>query len=150
MDNVLTTVRDTIVHCVYYISITSKCTIYKNIYESIYIHYLNVSFIFQAINLLRGPAFTGQGGGGTKDGCWDLINLGIPSRKTITKDNGGYTTENGIIASLLKTFLLVLENTPSVVFSFKTGNFVCVPVCLSRDGMQLKPAMQIDTTTYCI
>ena len=98
------------------------------------------------MNLLRCLGFKGQKKGGTyfrwKD--WNLPF--IPSKSTRNKEKAGYTTKNGIIKSLLVSYLLIAQLEESgVVLLIDQPDLCIIPVSLATDRMSIKPGLQFDT-----
>lgn len=101
----------------------------------------------KVMNLLRGAGFHGQQKGGTFEFKWENWNLPfVPSKSTRSKDKAGYTTKNGIIKSLLISYLLLAQLEESGVQPLiDNPNLRVIPVCLATDGMSIKPGLQFDT-----
>jgi len=99
------------------------------------------------MNLLRGPGFKGQKKGGTYEFRWSDWNLPfVPSKKTRGKDKAGYTTKDGIIKSLLVSYLLIAKLEESgVIPLIEQPHLRIIPVILATDGMSIKPGLQFDT-----
>lgn len=99
------------------------------------------------MNLLRDPGFKGQKKGGTYDFQWRDWNLPfIPSKKTRGKDKGGFTTKDGIIKSLLVSYLLLAQVEESRGVPLIEQPHLCIiPVSLATDGISIKPGLQFDT-----
>lgn len=93
----------------------------------------------KVMNLLRGAGFHGQQKGGTFEFKWKNWNLPfVPSKSTRSKDKAGYTTKNGIIKSLLISYLLLAQLEESGVQPLiDNPNLRVIPVCLATDGMKI-------------
>ena len=96
------------------------------------------------VNLLRGEGHVGEGGSGMFNFDWKKWNWMLPGKTTRDKEYEGYTTENGIHASLLESFILscITEETLPL---YEDENVKVVPAVLAKDGMQLKPGLLFDT-----
>lgn len=101
----------------------------------------------KVMNLLRGAGFHGEQKGGTFEFKWENWNLPfVPSKSTRSKDKAGYTTRNGVIKSLLISYLLLAQLEESGVQPLiDNPNLRVIPVCLATDGMSIKPGLQFDT-----
>lgn len=99
------------------------------------------------MNLLRGPGFKGQKKGGSYDFRWKDWNLPfVPSKSTRNKEKAGYNTKNGIIKSLLVSYLLIAQLEESgVVPLIDQPDLQIIPVSLASDGISIKPGLQFDT-----
>lgn len=99
------------------------------------------------MNLLRDPGFKGQKKGGTYNFPWKDCNLPfILSKSTRNKEKACYTTKNGIIKSLLVSYLLLAQLEESgVVLLINQPDLCIIPVSLATDGMNIKPGLQFDT-----
>ena len=100
----------------------------------------------KTMNLLRGPGFLGTGKGGAKKFDWTSWNWPFPGRTTRKKNCTGYTTDNGIHKCLLTSFLELAgrENSP-VTPLIDNETVRVIPVAIQKDGMALKPGMQVDS-----
>lgn len=101
----------------------------------------------KVMNLLRGAGFHGQQKGGTFEFKWENWNLPfVPSKSTRSKEKAGYTTKDGIIKSLLISYLLLAQLEESGVHPLiDQPHLRVIPVCLATDGMSIKPGLQFDT-----
>ena len=100
----------------------------------------------KTINLLRGPGFLGTGKGGTKTFDWSSWNWPLPGKTTRKKSCTGYTTDSGIHKNLLQSFLELAKEKKSGVISLVDNETVkVIPIALKKDGMSLKPGMQVDS-----
>jgi len=101
----------------------------------------------KVMNLLHGAGFDGKQKGGTFNFNWENWNLPfVPSKSTRSKDKAGYTTKDGIIKSLLISYLLLAQLEESGVQPLiDQPHLRVIPVCLATDGMSIKPALQFDT-----
>ena len=99
----------------------------------------------KTMNLLRGPGFLGTGKGGTKTFNWASWNWPLPGKTTRKKHCTGYTNDSGIHKNLLRSFLELAgtENT-QIVPLVDNDTVRVVPVTIQKDGMALKPEMQVD------
>lgn len=97
------------------------------------------------LHILRGPGFHGEGRGGIKQFDWSTWNLPLPSHFARHKNVSGYTTENGIHATLLKGFLEICSLEKSSVSPI-IDNPVSkiIPVAMQVDGMAIKPGLIFD------
>ena len=71
---------------------------------------------------------------------WKKWNWPLPGKTTRDKQYEGYSTENGLRASLLESFILscITEETLPL---YEDENVRVVPAVLAKDGMQLKPGL---------
>jgi hypothetical protein len=97
----------------------------------------------KVVNLLRGEGHAGEGGGGIHTFDWKKWNWPLPGKTTRDKQYEGYSTENGIRASLLQSFILscITEETLPL---YEDENVKVIPAVLAKDGMQLKPGLLFD------
>ena len=97
------------------------------------------------MNLFRGSGYEGEGGSGIHTFDWQKWNWPLPEKTTRDKQYQGYTTEDGIRAHLLQSFLLscVSERTLPLYEDEKVKVF---PVVLAKDPMQIKPGLLYDST----
>ena len=72
-------------------------------------------------------------------------NLGGPSDRTLTKHSSGYTTESGIINSLLIQFHDLALKSDSVIIDSQIVK-VLISVHAEKDGTALKPSLQFGPT----
>ena len=99
------------------------------------------------MNLLRGPGFKGQKKGCTYAFQWKDWNLPfVPSKTTRGKDKAGYITKDGIIKSLLVSYLLIAHvEERAVVPLIEQPHLRIIPVSLATDGINIKPGQKFDT-----
>ena len=97
----------------------------------------------KVVNLLRGEGHVGEGGGGMFTFDWKKWNWPLPGKTTGDKQYEGHSTENGLRASLLESFILscITEETLPL---YEDENVRVVPAVLAKDGMQLKPGLLFD------
>jgi len=99
----------------------------------------------KVMNLLRGPGFLDTGKGGKKQFDWTTWNWPLPGKTTRSKRKGGYTTDSGLHKHLLQSFLSTADQNESTVSSLiDTETVRIIPTCISKDGMSIKPGMQVD------
>ena len=100
----------------------------------------------KTMNLLRGPGHRKQGRGGTFQFDWKDWNLPfVPSKTTRDKNKAGYSTRNGVIKSLLVSYLLLSQLEDSGVQPLlKNSSLHLIPAALATDGMSIKPGLQFD------
>lgn len=98
----------------------------------------------RVVNILRGPGHEGEGGSGIHTFDWQKWNWPLPGKTTRDKQYQGYTTEDGIHAHLLQSFLLscISERTLPLYEDEKVKVF---PVVLAKDAMQIKPGLLHDS-----
>lgn len=98
----------------------------------------------RVVNLLRGSGHEGEGGSGIHTFDWQKWNWPLPGKTTRDKQYQGYTTEDGIHAHLLQSFLLscISERTLPLYEDEKVKVF---PVVLAKDAMQIKPGLLYDS-----
>ena len=96
------------------------------------------------MNLLRGLGHDEEGGSGLHTFDWQKWNWPLPGKTTRDKRYEGYTTEDGIHANLLQSFLLscISEKTLPLYEDEKVKVF---PVVLAKDAMQIKPGLLYDS-----
>ena len=71
------------------------------------------------MNLLRGSGHEGEGGSGIHTFDWQKWNWPLPGKTTRDKQYEGYTTEDGIHANLLESFLLSSTDQKELFHSMK-------------------------------
>ena len=100
----------------------------------------------KTINLLRGPGFLGTRKGGEKVFDWESWNWPLPGKMTRKKNCTGYTTDSGLHKNLLQSFLeLANEENSGVIPLVDNDTVKVIPIALKKDGMALKPGMQVDS-----
>jgi hypothetical protein len=101
----------------------------------------------KVVNLLRGPGHDGEGPSGAVSGFdWKKWNWPLPGKTTRDKMYSGYSTENGIYAPLLQSFLqLSSEANSDILTLYEDSTVKIIPVALAKDGMQLKPGLLYDS-----
>ena len=58
----------------------------------------------------------------------------------------GYSTENGILAPFLESFLQLTSTSDGGILTlFEDKSVKVIPVMLAKDGMQLKPGLLYDS-----
>ena len=96
----------------------------------------------KVVNLLRGPGHDGEGAGGIPVFDWVKWNWPLPGKTTRDKMYSGYSTENGILAPFLKSFLQLASTSDGGILTlFEDKSVKVIPVMLAKDEMQLKPGL---------
>ena len=101
----------------------------------------------KVVNLLRGPGHDGEGRSSAVSGFdWTKWNWPLPGKTTRDKMYSGYSTENGINAKYLQSFLQISSGPDSHILTlYEDENVKIIPVALAKDGMQLKPGLLYDS-----
>ena len=101
----------------------------------------------KVVNLLRGPGHDGEGQCSAVSGFdWRKWNWPLPGKTTRDKMYSGYSTENGIYAPLLQSFLqLSSEPDADILTLYEDSTVKIIPVALAKDAMQLKPGLIYDS-----
>ncbi|CAB3991046.1 Hypothetical predicted protein [Paramuricea clavata] len=101
----------------------------------------------KVVNLWRGPGHDGEGPSGAVSGFdWKKWNWPLPGKTTRDKMYSGYSTENGIYAPLLQSFLqLSSEANSDILTLYEDSTVKIIPVALAKDGMQLKSGLLYDS-----
>ena len=102
----------------------------------------------KVVNLLRGPGHDGEGARVFL--CipdWVKWNWPLPGKTTRDKMYSGYSTENGILAPFLESFLQLASTSDGGILTlFEDKSVKVIPVMLAKDGMQqLKPGLLYDS-----
>ena len=101
----------------------------------------------KVVNLLRGPGHDGEGRSSAVSGFdWTKWNWPLPGKTTRDKMYSGYSTENGINAKYLPSFLQISSGPDSHTLTlYEDENVKIILVALAKDGMQLKPGLLYDS-----
>ena len=100
----------------------------------------------KVVNFLRGPGHDGEGAGGIPVFDWVKWNWPLPGKTTHDKMYSGYSTENGILAPFLESFLQLASTSDGGILTlFEDKSVKVIPVMLAKDGMQLKPGLWYDS-----
>ena len=101
----------------------------------------------KVVNLLRGPGHDGEGQSSAVSGFdWTKWNWPLPGKTTRDKMCSVYSTENGVYAPLLQSFLqLSCEPGCNILTLYEDSTVKIVPVALAKDAMQLKPGLLYDS-----
>ena len=101
----------------------------------------------KVVNLLRGSGHDGECRNSAVSGFdWRKWNWPLPGKTTRDKMYSGYSTENGIYAPLLQSFLQ-LSSVPNadILTLCEDTTVKVIPVALAKDAMQLKPGLLYDS-----
>ena len=96
---------------------------------------------------MRGPGHDGEGRSSAVSGFdWTKWNWPLPGKTTRDKMYSRYSTENGIYAPLLQSFLQLSSGPDGGMLTlYEDSTVKIIPVALAKDGMQLKPGLLYDT-----
>ena len=96
---------------------------------------------------MKGPGHDEEGRSSAVSGFdWTKSNWPLPQKMTRNKMYSGYSTENGIYAPLLQSFLQLSSGPDGDMLTlYEAGPGRIIPVALAKDGMQLKPGLLYDT-----
>ncbi len=101
--------------------------------------------------MMRGPGCHGEGKTSKKEFEWKNFNIPIPARPAIQKKLCGYALGSGIIRNFLMSYLKISSHGDSGVRPLHESDlFKVIPVCLSQDGMVVKPGLTYDKYTHKI
>ena len=98
----------------------------------------------KVLDLLTGKGHRGTGRGGIKHFDPSKWNWPLPGKKARNKKNG-YTTDDGIHANKLRSFLEIAGSADSkIVPLYEDEHVKLIPAFCAKDGMAIKPGLVMD------